>query len=143
MNRVVFQPAGANPNGDRRVLVISDSSESLQRIRAALVMVKNKVEIIFAVSPEEMCRGCCGWNDLVVVDIDPTRLTEILGTLRQCAGCTKIPVLVEASRISADPSLAGLLPTYRAMPCNTTDLLTLSRRIIGPQDQESRRRGLL
>lgn len=141
MNMAIFQPPGVNLNGNRRVLVVSDTGESLQRIRSALV--KNEVEITLASSPEEMCRGCCGWNDLVVVDIDPKRLTEILETLRGCAGCTKIPVLVEASRISADPSLAGLLPTYRAMPCNATDLLTLSRHIIGPQEQESRRRELL
>ena len=84
MNMAIFQPPGVNPSGNRRVLVVSDTVESLQRIRSALV--KNEVEIIFASSPEEMCRGCCGWNDLVVVDIDPKRLTEILGALRRCAG---------------------------------------------------------
>lgn len=141
MNRALFQLSDVNLNGNRRVLVVSDTGESLQRIRSALL--KNEVEITFASSPEEMCRGCCGWNDLVVVDIDPKHLPEILEVLRRCAGCTKIPVLVDASRISADRSLAGLLPTYRAMPCNATDLLTLSRHIIGPEDQEPRRRGLL
>ena len=141
MNRALFQPPGVSSNDNRRVLVVSDSGESRQRIRAALT--KNDVEIIFASSPKEMCRGCFGWNDLVVVDIDPKHLTEILGALRRCAGCTKIPVLVEASRISAEPSLAGLLPTYRAMPCNATDLLTLSRHIIGPEEQEQRQRGIL
>ncbi|MGE0883429.1 MAG: hypothetical protein AB7P14_07800 [Blastocatellales bacterium] len=99
------QPSRDGTNDKLRVLVISDSVECLGKIRAALT--RDEIEITCAASAEEMCRGCCGWNDLVLVDFDPPHLTEILGTLRRCAGCTEIPVLVEASRLSADSSLVG------------------------------------
>ena len=42
MNRALFQPPGVSSNDNRRVLVVSDSGESRQRIRAALT--KNEVE---------------------------------------------------------------------------------------------------
>lgn len=141
MIKTHLEPSRVTANDKLRVLVISDSVESLRRIHAALE--GNEIEITCASSPEEMCRGCCGWQDLVAVDVDPKRLAEILMALRQCAGCTKISVLVEAGRIFDDPSLAGLLPTYRAMPCSGSDLITLAQGHIIPPAVKQRSRGIL
>lgn len=129
------------PSGRPRLLIITDSSERLSKLRASLNM--GEVEITSATSPEEMCSACCGWQDLAVVDVSPAHLGGVLKVLRQCAGCTKIPVLVEAGRISDDPSLASLLPTYRAMPCSHRDLVTLARRRINPSTEEHKTRRLL
>jgi hypothetical protein len=126
------------PFGKLRLLIISDSAERLVNLNAALNI--GEVEITSAASPEKMCLGC---RDLVVVDISPEVICSVLKVLRGCPGCTKIPVLVEADRLTAETGLAGLLPKYRAMPCSHPDLLTLSRQIIKPEDQEPRPRGIL
>ena len=39
-----------------------------------------------------------------------------------------MPVLVEATRLTSDLSLAGLLPEYRAMPCSRMEMLALVQR---------------
>lgn len=141
MSKTHLQPSCVPVNDRLRVLVVSDSVERLRRIRAALT--GHEIEITCASSPEEMCRGCCGWQDLAAVDVDPKRIAEVLMALRQCAGCTKISVLVEASRISTDPSLAGLLPACRAMPCGYDDLIKLARNLLAPTPEERSRPGLL
>lgn len=128
------------PPGRLRMLIITDSDERLIKLRAALNT--GEVEIACAASPEEMCSGCSGGHDLVVVDVCPASLYGLLKTLRDCPGCTKIPVLVEADRLTANTKLAGVLPKYRAMPCGHTDLVTLARQIITPTGQEPERRGL-
>jgi hypothetical protein len=134
-------PLDAVPSGRPRLLIITDSSERLSKLRASLNI--GEVEITGATSPEEMCRGCCGWQDLAVVDVSPAHLGGVLKALRQCAGCTKISVLVEAGRIFDDPSLAGLLPTYRAMPCSGSDLITLAQGCVNPHAVKQRARGIL
>lgn len=141
MSKTHLQSSCVTANDKLRVLVVSDSVESLRRIHAALA--GNEIEITRASSPEEMCRGCCGWQDLVAVDVDPKRIAETLKALRRCAGCTKISVLVEAGRIYDDPSLAGLLPSYRAMPCSGSDLITLAQGHITPPAVKQRVRGIL
>lgn len=123
------------------ILIITDLDESLVRLRAALSA--DETAITCATSPEDMCRGCCGQQDLVVIDVGPERLGEILKTLRSCAGCANVPVLVEKSRISATPDLAGLLPAYRAMPCGYQDLLVLARRRLAPHPSEHQTLGIL
>ena len=129
------------PFGRLRLLIISDSAERLVNLNAALNI--GEVEITSAAQPEKMCLGCRGGHDLVVVDVSPEAICGVLNVLRGCPGCTNIPVLVETDRLTAETGLAGLLPKYRAMPCSHTDLLTLSRQIIKPEDQEPRRRGIL
>lgn len=121
-------------SGKHHLLIISDSAESLARLKD--VLMADDTEIACATAPEDMCRGCCGRQDLVVIDVGPERLGEILKTLRSCTGCANVPVLVEKSRISAAPDLAGLLPAYRAMPCGYSDLLVLARRRLSPYPVE-------
>lgn len=141
MNTAHFQPACVTASSKLRVLIVSDDAEQLRKIRAALA--RDEIEITCASSLEDMCRGCCGWQDLVIVDVAPKRAGELLRTLRACEGCTKISILVEASRISADPSQAGLLPACRAMPCSYGDLITLARRRLFPAPEACCRPKLL
>jgi DNA-binding NtrC family response regulator len=137
---VTSSPPLARSN-KHHLLIITDSEESRIRLRAALMA--DDIEITAAASPEEMCRGCCGQQDLVVIDVGPEHLGEILKTLRNCAGCAEVPVLVEISRISAAPALAGLLPTYRAMPCGYADLIALARRRLAARPAEHQSLGIL
>lgn len=134
-------PTPPATDNKHRLLIITDSEESLARLRAALMA--DDTEITCAASPEEMCQGCSGQQDLVVVDVGPEHLRMILKTLRNCAGCASVPVLVEKSRISATPDLAGLLPAYRAMPCGYQDLLVLARRRLAPHPSEHQTLGIL
>ncbi len=124
-----------------RMLIVSDSAERLTRLRVSLFV--GEVEIAGASSPGEMCSACRGGYDLVVVDLSPESISGVLKVLRGCEGCAKIPVLVEADRLTADPRLAGLLPQYRAMPCSQTDMVKLARRQIAPNDEGRRARGIL
>lgn len=141
VNQARLQPSCVNANGKLRVLIVSDDAEQFMKIRAALA--GDGIEITCASSLEEMCRGCCGWQDLVIVDVDSERAGELLRTLRACEGCAKISILVEASRISADPSQAGLLPACRAMPCGYGDMIMLARRLLFPAPEAYRRPKLL
>lgn len=129
------------PSGRPRLLIITDSSERLSKLSASLNI--GEVEITSAISPEEMCSACRGWQDLAVVDVSPEYLGGVLKALRRCAGCANVPVLVEVSRISAAPDLAGLLPTYRAMPCGYPDLIALARRRLFPHPVEHQSLGIL
>lgn len=129
------------PSSKLRLLIITDSDERLIKLKAALNT--SEVEIACAASPEEMCCGCSGGHDLVVMDVCPANLCGLLKTLRECPGCLRSPVLVEAERLVANTEMTGMLPKYRAMPCSHRDLVALSRQIIKPEDQEPRRRGLL
>jgi PleD family two-component response regulator len=124
-----------------RLLIVSDSAERLTRLRASLAV--GEVEIAGVSSPEVMCSACRGGYDLIVVDVSHESISGVLNVLRGCKGCAKIPVLVEASRLTADLRLAGLLPQYRAMPCTQTDMVALARRRIAPNSEERRARGIL
>jgi len=99
--------------------------ERWQRLSAALDVVD--VETTWCASLEEVVRVCRRRYDLVVVDVEPEHLVNILKTVREKAGHAEIPVLVECSRLGADPHLAGVLPRYRAMPCNFAELMKLIR----------------
>ena len=131
----------SSPAGKPRLLIVSDSTERMRSLSASLAMVE--VEITVATTLEELNCACRGSHDLAVVDVGPERLPEALKVLRNCAGCANVPLLVEADRLLDGPRLAGVLPTYRAMPCSHTDLITLARRSIAPLDEDWRTRWLL
>lgn len=88
-----------------RLLIVSDSVERLTGLRAPLAV--GDVEITGVSSPEVMCSACRGGYDLVVVDVSSESISGVLKVLRGCEGCAKIPVLVEAYRLTADSRLAG------------------------------------
>jgi len=65
---------------------------------------------------------------MVALDVSPSQITPMLKQIRTSASHTTVPVLVEATRIKNDLTLAGVLPAYRAMPCSYTEMLTLVQR---------------
>lgn len=120
-----FSPA---PVSRRRLLIVTDCPDRLTGLKALLHA--DGVEITSAASPEELSRACHRAHDLAVVDVSPAGLPEALKALRGSQGHGAISVLVEASRIVAEPGLSGLLPKYRAMPCSRFELVELVRYLI-------------
>lgn len=112
----------ANP---ARLLLVSDEPKHLKALQAELSC--NGVEITKATTTEELRLACHLIHDLAVVDVAPGNVVDVLETLRGSATHGEISVLVETSRLQEDPSLAGVLPTFRAMPCNTDELVRLAR----------------
>ena len=125
----------------RRLLIVTDCPDRLAGLRALLQA--DGFELTSAISPEELSRACRHEHDLAVVDVGPARLPEALKALRGSLGHAAISVFVEASRIVAEPSLDGILPKYRAMPCSRSDLAELMRHQGVSTDRSWRRRTLL
>src|SRR5437016_1249423 len=109
--------------GQPRLLIVSDSTEGLTKLRAALEV--GEIEVMSAASSAELGLACRVAHHLVVIDVGPDQLVEVLRKLRASHGHTGIPVLVEASRIAPDQGIAGVLLQYRAMPCCFDDLIVL------------------
>jgi hypothetical protein len=129
------------PVSKHRLLIVTDCQDRVTGLRALLYT--DEVEITSTASPEEFSRACHCEHDLAVVDVSPVRLPEVLKALRGSRGHAAISVLVEASRVVTEPSLTGLLPKYRAMPCSRSDLVELTRYHICSTDKPWRRRILL
>lgn len=108
-----------------RLLIISDAPDQLNNLRAAFSTAE--VEIA-CVTPQGLRFACGHQHDLAVVDVGPAQLIDVLKTLRADSGYSEIPVLVDVSRIAAEPVPAGVLPKYRAMPCRPFELVRLVRR---------------
>jgi hypothetical protein len=109
-----------------KLLIVSDSAERASGLRASLDT--GDIEITCLTSLAELGLACRCVHDLAIIDVSARDIVEVLQKLRSSAGCEAISVLVEASRLASDPSLTGVLPTYRAMPCSQADLITLARR---------------
>lgn len=108
-----------------RLLLVSDEPNHLKILQAELGT--GEVEITNATTAEEVRRACHGGHDIAVVDVEPGIVVDVLETLRGSEGYGEISVLVENSRLLTEPSLAGVLSTYRAMPCSSNDLVRLAR----------------
>jgi DNA-binding response OmpR family regulator len=119
-------PSYAAPQPKPGVLIVSDEPERLTRLRAPLDT--GAVEITSAASLTELRRACRASYELAVIDVRPARVAAVLKTLRASAGGQDIPLLVENSRLTNEPKLAGLLPLYRAMPCGFAEMIELARR---------------
>jgi hypothetical protein len=135
------QQSDPAPAGKPHLLIVTDCSDRLAGLRSLLHA--DGVEITGVGSSEELSRACHGKHDLVVIDVGAGRLPEVLCTLRSSARHSRISLLVEASRVLTEPSLAGVLPKYRAMPCSRSDLVKLARCLIAGDDVHHRRKGML
>lgn len=120
-----FSPASSSRP---HLLIVTDGADRLSDLQAALQI--DGIEITGAISSAELSRACQREHRLVVIDVSPSHLPEILRTLRTCVRHSGISLLVEASRIVTAPGLAGLLPQYRAMPCSRPELKKLARRLL-------------
>jgi DNA-binding response OmpR family regulator len=116
------------PAGKQKVLIVADSAEGANRLRA--MIGSYEIEIESAKTQEEIERACGGAHDLTIVDLSPAQLRAALPKLRASAGHAQVPVLVSVNQIAGDPNVVGLLPQYRAMPCSLTEMeLLLQRRM--------------
>jgi hypothetical protein len=83
-------------------------------------------------------------QDLAIIDVGSEQIAPVLQTLREGNTLNKIPVLVQTTRLNNEVGVAGVLPTYRAMPCSHTELQTLLRYYNEPRyDSLSSGRGVL
>ena len=135
------QRSNPAPAGKPHLLIIADCSDRLAGLKSLLQA--DGVEITGAASSGELSRACHGKHDLVVIDVGVGRLPEVLYILRSSVRHSRISLLVEASRVLTEPSLAGVLPRYRAMPCSRSDMVKLARRLITGGDRPVINRMLL
>lgn len=108
-------------------MLVTDAADRVATLCATLA--QPGVEITAALSGDGLAQQSYGQHDLVVVDVGPQHIRETLKALRQSNGQQDIPVLVTAARLTDHQGLSGVLPQYRAMPCNPVEMLTLVRRL--------------
>ena len=113
------------PPNKARLLLVSDSAERLRQMRATLEY--GEVELRCVCSLEELQGECATPHTLAAVDVNPAQLPAVLQMIRASLGHGEIPLLVETSRITQQPPVAGLLPHYRAMPCSLREMATLAQ----------------
>ena len=118
-------PLRLAPMPKPRLLLVGDSAERLRSLQAGIN--RNEFEITPVCSLEELRDACREHHDLAAIDVGPAQIAPMLKILRTSAEHAEIPLLVESARLYNDHSLAGVLPSYRAMPCSRTDMLTLMR----------------
>ena len=139
--KLSLSAAGEDKPGRTRLLVISDCSERVSRLRAALD--SSEVEITDGSAHNRLNRlRRCNF-DLAIIDVGLEQIVKILKTLRSKAEYARIHVLVEYSRISTEPAFAGLLPQYRAMACGYPDLIALVKGRTALTSNNQRTRGIL
>jgi DNA-binding NtrC family response regulator len=124
-----------------RLLLVSDSVERLNDLQYGIK--REDFEVNHASSFKELRRACSERHDLVVVIASPSKIPAMLKLIRTCAEYADTPVLVESTNINNDSSLAGVLPQYRAMPCNHDELLILLRQKSETARTDMDRRGML
>lgn len=107
----------------RCLLIVSGAPACLNRMLAAL---QRRVALTWTAAVAEVPSACRDRYDLVIVDVEPQAVPNVLNTVRTGARLNDCPVLVEGCRLALAPELAGVLPRYRAMQCGFADLLKLA-----------------
>ena len=95
----------------------------MQRLRAALGAAGAKNT--WRASTEEIIRALDSSYEVVIVDVEPERLTDVLRAVRELTDHAVVLVLVECGSLNAAANLAGVLPSYRAMACSYSELVKL------------------
>ena len=129
------------PNSKTRLLLVSDSHDRLKSLEAGLN--NNGFDITTVCSLEELATACNNCHDLIALDVSPEQLAPMLKQIRTSATHAMVPVLVEATRLTSDLSLVGLLPEYRAMPCSRMEMLALVQRGVEQEAGDPARRHIL
>jgi hypothetical protein len=123
---IVMQPAPIAEAGEapeQSLMVVGSSPERLQRLRAALGPPGAK--IAWRASTEEIMLALDSSYEVVIVDVEPERLPDMLRAVRERMDRAVVLVLVECGSLNAAASLAGVLPKYRAMACSYSELVKL------------------
>jgi DNA-binding response OmpR family regulator len=129
------------PNSKPRLLLVGDSYDRLKSLEAGIN--HNEFDITIVCSLEELITACDNCHDVVALDVSPEQIAPMLKQIRTSASHMTVPVLVEATRLTSDLSLAGLLPEYRAMPCSRNEMLALVQRGVEPDGDDPARRHIL
>lgn len=129
------------PNSKPRLLLVSDSYDRLKSLEAGLN--HKDFDITMVCSLEELATACCNCHDVIALDVSPEQIAPMLKQIRTSASHTTVPVLVEATRLTSDLSIAGLLPEYRAMPCSHMEMLALVQRGVTNDIDDPARRHIL
>lgn len=130
------------PRPKLRILLVSDSRDALQQLHRRLRLTR--CEITGVSSLAELASAAQVEQDLAIIDVGSEQIAPVLQTLREGNVLNKIPVLVQTTRLNNEMGVAGVLPTYRAMPCSHTELQTLLRYYDEPRyDSLSSGRGVL
>jgi DNA-binding NtrC family response regulator len=129
------------PSSKPRLLLVSDSYDRLKSLEAGLN--NNEFDITMVCSLEELVTACSVCHDLVALDVSPDQIAPMLKQIRTSASHATVPVLVEATRLTSDLSLAGLLPEYRAMPCSRMEMVALVQRGVEQGAGDPARRHIL
>lgn len=129
------------PNPKSKLLLVTDSPERLKALKSGLADAN--FEITCACSVDEVRTACRNHHDLAAVDVEAANVKPMLSALRSSAGHKAIMLLVESSKVGNDPNLAGVLPTYRAMPCSQTQMLALMKQFNDGGRQSAANRAFL
>lgn len=109
-----------------KVIIITDSVTSATHLQAALSNESLAITVVALLAEDN--RACWCDHDLAIVDVAPDSLRRTLSQLRTSQNCEAISILVDVTRLTNAPDLAGVLSAYRAMPCGGYELLRLARR---------------
>src|SRR5215813_2206434 len=123
---IVIQAAPTAEAGEapeHSLIVVGSCPERMQRLRAALGDAGAK--ITWRASTEEIIRGLDSSYEVVIVDVEPGRLTDMLTAVRERTDRAVVLVLVECGSLNAAANLAGVLPIYRAMALSYSELVKL------------------
>jgi hypothetical protein len=118
-------PLRTIPLPKSKLLLVADSPDRLKKMKNEVRVAD--FEITGVCSVDELRVACRNHHDLAVLDVEAVQVKPMLSALRSSAAHKTIMALVESSRLSEDQNLAGLLPTFRAMPCNQAQMAALMR----------------
>ena len=126
-----------------RLLIVCDQSLTARRLCGELSSCP--AEIICVANLNELRVACDSLFDLALLNVAWADLVEYIRAIRESPSGANSAVLVDSERQSNGPSLVGVLPSLRAMPCRHGDLVKLARRLIAGGQEEMWRRspGLL
>ena len=126
-----------------RLLIVCDRTLAARRLCGELSNCP--AEIICVANLKELRVACNSLFDLALLDVAWAELVEYIRTIRESPSGANSAVLVDSERLSNGPSLAGVLPSLRAMPCRHGDLVKLAQWLIagGREDMVRRSPGLL
>jgi len=123
---IVTQPAPIAEAGEapeHSLMVVGSSPERMRRLQTALG--DQGAKIAWRASTEEIMLALDSSYDVVIVDVELERLTDMLRVVRERTDRAVVLVLVECGSLNAAADLAGVLPSYRAMACSYSELVKL------------------
>ncbi|MFN0085752.1 MAG: hypothetical protein ACKVX9_10220 [Blastocatellia bacterium] len=124
-----------------RLLLVTDSPERRRQLLGRIGFLQ--FDITCADSLSQLQHRLWRPYDAVLVDVSSGQLPSILNAIRNSEENSSKPLLVEFSARDEDPSMAGVLPKYRAMPCSHDDMLRLLARPIEAPLASHLHRGVL